>query len=162
MNHDRICCAVDFSRPSALALAEATELARRLMAELVIVHVHPRAPRVAADLLGPAQGSLEEEARYVEAELARCRTSAEAGTTTAVKTVTLVGDPADELVRYAKEEGVDLLVLGTHGRTGVSRAVLGSVAEKVVRHASCPVLVVRPTPRAEERDTQREAEQYTA
>lgn len=162
MNHKKICCAVDFSRPSALALAEATELARLLRAELVIVHVHPRAPLVATDLLGPAEGKLEEEARYVEGELARCRTSAEAGTTTAVRTVTLVGDPAEELVRFAKAEAVDLVVLGTHGRTGVSRAVLGSVAEKVVRHAECPVLVVRPTPGAEERDTRREIAQYTA
>jgi hypothetical protein len=50
--------------------------------------------------------------------------------------------PARELVRYAKEHAIDLIVLGTHGRTGVTRALLGSVAERVVRTAECPVLTV--------------------
>lgn len=52
------------------------------------------------------------------------------------------GDPAEEIVRYAAEHGIDLVVLGTHGRTGVSRVLLGSVAERVLRTAPCPVLVV--------------------
>lgn len=52
------------------------------------------------------------------------------------------GDPAEEIVRYADAHDIDLIVLGTHGRTGLSRALLGSVAERVIRTASCPVLAV--------------------
>ena len=57
--------------------------------------------------------------------------------------VLLEGDPAGEIVRYGRDVGIDLIVMGTHGRTGVERLVLGSVAEKVLRDASCSVLVVK-------------------
>ena len=59
-----------------------------------------------------------------------------------------VGSPAETIVRIAEEQGADLIVMGTHGRTGLPHALLGSVAEKVVRLAPCPVLTVRHTPRA--------------
>jgi nucleotide-binding universal stress UspA family protein len=55
----------------------------------------------------------------------------------------LVGDPAKEIVRLAREEDADLIVIGTHGRTGIARALLGSVAEVVVRRAPCPVLAYK-------------------
>ena len=55
----------------------------------------------------------------------------------------VTGDPADAIVRVAQEIPADLIIMGTHGRTGLSHILLGSVAEKVVRHASCPVLTVR-------------------
>jgi nucleotide-binding universal stress UspA family protein len=61
----------------------------------------------------------------------------------AVNHVFLDGDPATEIVRYAGDAGIDLIVMGTHGRTGVERLVLGSVAEKVLRDAPCSVLVVK-------------------
>jgi nucleotide-binding universal stress UspA family protein len=61
----------------------------------------------------------------------------------AVRHVLLQGDPAEEIVRYGRDTGMDLIVMGTHGRTGVERLVLGSVAEKVLRDASCSVLVVK-------------------
>jgi nucleotide-binding universal stress UspA family protein len=54
------------------------------------------------------------------------------------------GAPYDEIVRYAAENQIDLIVLGTHGRSGIPHILLGSVAEKVVRRAGCPVLTVRP------------------
>jgi nucleotide-binding universal stress UspA family protein len=59
----------------------------------------------------------------------------------------LLGDPAEEIVRYAHEHEVDLIVMGTHGREGVMRMVIGSVAETVVRRAPCPVLTVHPPER---------------
>jgi nucleotide-binding universal stress UspA family protein len=66
------------------------------------------------------------------------------GVTTAVR----FGDPAHAIAEYARGHGIELIVMGTHGRTGVSRALLGSVAERVVRKAPCPVLTVR-TPERE-------------
>ncbi len=60
-----------------------------------------------------------------------------------VHSTVLGGNPASEIVGYVRERGFDLLVLATHGRTGLARFVLGSVAERVVREATCPVLVVR-------------------
>ncbi len=57
--------------------------------------------------------------------------------------VFLEGDPATQIVRYSREAGVNLVVMGTHGRTGVERQLMGSVAEKVMRDASCSVLVVK-------------------
>jgi nucleotide-binding universal stress UspA family protein len=53
------------------------------------------------------------------------------------------GEPAKEILRLARDEDVELIVMGTHGRTGVMRALLGSVAEEVLRHATCPVLTVK-------------------
>ena len=59
------------------------------------------------------------------------------------QTQVAIGDPADAIVRVAQELGVDLIVMATHGHTGLRHVLLGSVAEKVVRHAPCPVLTVR-------------------
>lgn len=67
----------------------------------------------------------------------------ETGFTGDVVTRTVVGTPARSIVAYAEEEDVDHVVMGSHGRSGVSRVLLGSVAESVVRRAPCPVLVVR-------------------
>ncbi len=60
-----------------------------------------------------------------------------------VRHVLLEGDPAEEIVRYGRDTGMDLIVMGTHGRTGLERLLLGSVAEKVLRDAACSVLVVK-------------------
>jgi nucleotide-binding universal stress UspA family protein len=60
-----------------------------------------------------------------------------------VRHVLLSGDPAEEIVRYGRDTGMDLIVMGTHGRTGLERLLLGSVAERVLRDASCSVLVVK-------------------
>jgi nucleotide-binding universal stress UspA family protein len=71
---------------------------------------------------------------------------AEVGPEVPVSLTATGGDPADQILRYAGLHPIDLIVVGTHGRTGVGRALLGSVAERVVRGARCPVLVV-PAPR---------------
>src|SRR6185295_2000055 len=67
---------------------------------------------------------------------------AELGTVVPIVVASQRGDAADEIVRYARDHGIQLIVLGTHGRTGVTRVLLGSVAERVLRTAPCPVLVV--------------------
>ena len=154
----RICCALDFSDTSRLAMARAAEMARQCGAQLT--HQPPSQPTV--DLLVPAR-ALEELATVdLARDLAVWRTEAERIATTGVRTALVEGDPAAGILRYARDHGVDLLVLGTHGRTGLRRLVLGSVAERVVRQAPCPVMVVRPKdPGAIEVDRW-EVEQYQA
>jgi nucleotide-binding universal stress UspA family protein len=88
------------------------------------------------------------------------REDAEARAAIPVRARVLAGDPALALAKFAEEEGMDLLVVGTHGRTGLSRLVVGSVAERVLRHAALPVLVARDHLRlARQRDVE-EAAQY--
>jgi nucleotide-binding universal stress UspA family protein len=72
------------------------------------------------------------------------RLTSELGSDVPVVVASHRGDPAEEIVRYARGHNIDLIVLGTHGRTGVSRLILGSVAERVIRTAPCPVLSVPP------------------
>jgi nucleotide-binding universal stress UspA family protein len=79
-----------------------------------------------------------------ETELAKCKTYAKELGAADVATLFLSGTAWDEIVSAAhKDPTIDLIVMGTHGRTGLKHALLGSVAEKTVRHAPCPVLVVR-------------------
>jgi nucleotide-binding universal stress UspA family protein len=75
---------------------------------------------------------------------------AQLGTVVPVLVASHRGDAAEEIVRYAKGHGIHLIVLGTHGRTGVSRIVMGSVAERVIRTAPCPVLTIPPAGIGEE------------
>ena len=70
-----------------------------------------------------------------------------------VEEVIVHGDAAAEIVRVASERGVDLIVVSSHGRTGLGRIIFGSTAEAVVRHASCPVLVVKPPPQEQEEES---------
>jgi nucleotide-binding universal stress UspA family protein len=147
----KICCPVDFSEPSRHALDEAIELARRLGAELTVAHVQvPLAP-AATDVLVSSRGILEAEGVLEARELDAWRVDAQERLNAPVKASVLAGDAAAEIAKLAGDQGMDLVVVGTHGRTGVRRLVLGSVAERVVRLAPCPVLVVR---RREVRDAE--------
>lgn len=142
MEWKKVCCAVDFSEPSRIAMNGAVDLARRFQAELTIVHaVVPPTP-AASDVLvsstGLADIAAEEEADALEA----WRLEAEQRAGARVRASLLSGDPAASIVRYARGERCDLVVIGTHGRSGIRRVVLGSVAERVVRLAECPVLVI--------------------
>ncbi len=156
----RICCAVDFSEPSWIAMEQAAELAGKLRAELTLVHVRPSPTLGSADAVVAAPRLDEAEARRVEETLEVWRADAETRAALPVRARVLAGDPAVEIARFAGDEGFDLAVVGTHGRTGFSRLILGSVAEKVLRRAPLPVLVVRNHRRvARERDAD-EAAQY--
>lgn len=139
----KICCAVDFSEPSRKAMREAAELARRLGAELVIVHSFVPPPVVATDMLVSTRDLGGLVAEELEQTLAAWRSEAAAIAGAPVTSAVLAGEPEKEIVRYARDHPVDLLVLATHGRSGLKRLVLGSVADAVTRRAPCPVLVVR-------------------
>jgi nucleotide-binding universal stress UspA family protein len=145
----KILVAVDGSTASAKGLREALRLAKAEGARLFILHVVDEYPAFAAldGMMAGAPGAdlvpaLREGGKRV---LARAKTTAEkAGVPAkAVLREMLSGPAAYPIVREAKKLGADLIVLGTHGRRGVRRLVLGSDAEQVVRTASVPVLLVR-------------------
>lgn len=144
---ERVLYATDFSKGSEHALETAVSFARHYEAELLMVHV------VTVWDYDPANPEWRfppipsEHVDEIEAQ-GKQRLD-EAGTTVAdgglkVRTMLVRGfDPGLEIARTADEEAADVIVMSTHGRTGVSHLVIGSTAEKVVRHANCPVLTVK-------------------
>jgi universal stress protein A len=143
-----ICCATDFSEASRLAMLKAAEIAGRLGADLELVHVHTPPPAAGTDMLAAAADLGERAVVELEKTMAVWRDEAERIVRRAVRSSVVLGDAPNELVRLARDRPFDLVVVGTHGRRGLRRLVLGSVAERVVREAPCAVLVVR---RAEDR-----------
>jgi len=140
----RVLVAVDFSEDSRYALACAAELAAKFDASLTLVHVvEPHFGPRTADLAGVTGGG-SEATEFAEAKLELNDLGAQMlGPCRVVETVVRAGLAFFEITEAAKALGADLIVLGTHGYTGLKRALLGSTAEKVVRHAPCPVLVAR-------------------
>jgi nucleotide-binding universal stress UspA family protein len=136
----RILVATDLSPESDEALTEAIALAREAGAALEILYVLEL--EVEQYPLGFAfSGDHAGLMTYVERELARrAALAAEVGVSCSVKA--LEGNPTTDIVDYAEEVDADLIVVGTHGRKGLVHALLGSVAEKVVQRASCPVLTI--------------------
>jgi nucleotide-binding universal stress UspA family protein len=133
---------VDFSDASRTALEHAAELARRFHAQLLLVHVWKGPPGAENTGVTPSALTNEEEAELA-GKLEDWEREAERIAGREVRTLLTSGSPASEVTRIATEERADLLVAGTHGRTGFERAVLGSVAEDIVRHSPCAVLVVK-------------------
>jgi nucleotide-binding universal stress UspA family protein len=137
----------DFSECADAALGYAADFARQSGARLLCLHVvEPTVPAVGygpvAEPLPPADmgGQLEESAA---GELPRLAAREECAGLE-VEEVLARGEAAAEIVRVARERGADLIVISSHGRTGLGRMLFGSTAESVVRHAHCPVLVVKP------------------
>jgi nucleotide-binding universal stress UspA family protein len=87
-----------------------------------------------------SQGDEEADRRYWREQLEQIRP---VDPRISVRHVLATGDPATEIVNYARDAGMDLIVMGTHGRTGLDRLLMGSVAEKVLRESACSVLVVK-------------------
>ncbi len=135
---NKICCAVDFSEPSRFAMLEAADLAKRFGANLALVHVYEAPPTISS-----VPEVLEQAKREMDRKMESWRAEAERLAGRPVQAEVVAGEAAAEIVRFAKERFMELVVLATHGRTGVKHLVLGSVAEKVVRQADCEVLVVR-------------------
>ena len=132
----RILVATDFSDDSGTALAWGEELARRFEAEIVLLHVEEPLDRT------PGYALDGERHRVAEDELSRLVDRlAERGFR--ARGLLRNGSPFEQIVQTANTEPADMIVLGTHGRTGLSHLLMGSVAERVVRSAHCPVLTVR-------------------
>lgn len=148
----KILCPTDFSEPSLLAISAATELAGLTGAEILLVHVVSPLPA------SPHPGALSafDTAAYLKEMLTHGRASMERLVKERIpgkvpsRSMILTGNPSGEIARVAEDEGVDLVVIATHGLTGWRRFVFGSVAERVVRTASCPVLTVPAPEKSEE------------
>lgn len=139
---DRVLVATDFSEVSEKALHHAIAIARRYGAKFYLAHIVSSS---GFNLVGPesivqATDLALNDARQLEAKLTK--SGALAGLSHEV--VVTSGNVWEELKLIASTERVDLIVIGTHGRTGLSKIVMGSVAETIFRHASCPVLTVGP------------------
>jgi len=141
----RILLPTDFSEYSAAARQYACAFADQFRAELHVIHViQDLAPLVPEPgvIVPPPADYLRELELNAQTMLERVIEPAWAAGKTIVRAVRQ-GPPFLEIVRYAKETNIDLIVIGTHGRTGLAHVFMGSVAEKVVRKAPCPVLSVR-------------------
>ncbi len=139
----KILVPIDFSKVSKEALAYAAFLAGQFGAEIILLHVTEKAP--IDYLLGPGLMNhlVVPMMKQAEANLARVAGNLSKVHGTRLSAVVRQGRPFEEIYRAARTLGADLIVLTTHGYTGLKHVVLGSTAERVVRHADCPVLVVR-------------------
>ena len=135
---------IDFSDFSGKALEVATDMASRLGATLLLVHILPAIPDLPKGVSIFKEGSydrgLHESASKQLSELATTLANTNVKARTEVGTANDVGM---ELVRIAEHDNVDMIVIATHGMTGWRRIAFGSVAQKVVEQAACPVLVLR-------------------
>lgn len=132
----------DFSQPARIAQNYATALAEKFGAELHVLHVVPEIVLPATDSY--TVWTLPEGGMKAQVEAAEKQLQVEFGSNEAVRRSVAVGFPVEEMMKYAEDHAIDLMVVGTHGHTGLSHLLLGSVAEKLVRLAKCPVLTVHP------------------
>jgi universal stress protein A len=144
MDIRHILAPTDFSDYSKKALSDAFELAQIFGAKLSLLHVLEPSPYLGEFTL-PTMGEdlLSDLERQARAALARVLPEAQNVQIEVTRSV-VMGSPSLKIVETAEAEHVDLIVMATHGRTGLSHLLIGSVAERVVRTAPCPVLTIRP------------------
>ncbi len=135
----KILCPTDFSETSRNALRYAKEFAMAMNAKLILLHVVEPIAATAETVPFISEAELEKTAREELDTLIRkdCPPSM------AVSTLIKVGLSSDVILSAIKSEDIDLVVMGSHGRTGLTRLLLGSVTEAVMRRASCPMLIVK-------------------
>jgi universal stress protein A len=134
---ERILCAVDFSDTSEAALAYAANLAETLAGELVLLHAFDKpATTDARGVNRPADPTLRVKLETMQIPSRQVH----------LKHVLHAGPPGEVICWVAQDQTCDLIVMGTHGRTGLSHLLFGSTAEYVLRHARCPVLTIRKRP----------------
>jgi nucleotide-binding universal stress UspA family protein len=141
---DKILTAIDFSENSDYAFDYALTLAKQFKAELTIMHVINEpidlrgfyVPHISFEELEKdiAEGATKMMEKFCQTKL---------GDFTNYKTAIVSGIPYEEIIKKAEETSASLIVLGTHGRTGLDHLIFGSTAERVVRSAACPVLTIR-------------------
>jgi nucleotide-binding universal stress UspA family protein len=144
----RILWPTDFSDEARRALPLVNGLARQFAARVDVLHVLPPAPAMAS-MVGHAAPAMTEYMKSMDAHARETvNTMVEKDIESGIPVVSSVklGSAAHEIASYATENDIDLIILATNGETGLARMLIGSVAEKVVRLAPCPVLTVPPGP----------------
>ena len=138
---ERILVPTDFSETSERALGYAKAIARQENSQLLLVHVNPP-----VNLVTPPEAAWIDEGEIQSAQEERLEQSGAALRSEGfrARTISLTGPLYDELLSAVRQNEVDLIVLGTHGRKGYDRLLLGSDAEAILRQADCPVLLVGP------------------
>lgn len=143
---NKILVAVDFSECSAHALKQALQVRAAFNAQLHVLHAYDIPaflPPQFTMMVGQLEGTLADHAEsYAQEELKRFLAEHLASDAPVSSSVVL-GPAGSTIVEQAKDGHYDLIVMGTHGRTGLSRVMLGSTADKVIQRAPCPVLAVR-------------------
>jgi len=135
---------IDFSEPSLDALNAAIDIASKYHAEVLLEYAVPMLPKLPSRISILDEGEYEQELiKNAEQRLAELAKKVTEKGLSARTSVGLANDAAMEIIRTAEHENVDLIVIATHGMTGWRRLAFGSVTEKVVRTANCPVLVLR-------------------
>ncbi|MDD3847123.1 MAG: universal stress protein [Syntrophorhabdaceae bacterium] len=140
----KILCPVDFSKYTKDVVAYAIDIAKKYGAELHLLHVIPNLTYftpyesfLTPENLVAVEKNIQDE---VDKEFAGVLSHAHGD----IRKVVRTGVAFVEIIDYAKTEGVDLIVMGTHGRGGIEHILIGNVAEKVVRKSPCPVMTIRP------------------
>ena len=144
----KILAPTDFSDDSIYALSYAVEMAQKFSAEVIVLHVDQALAPVMISELNPgfdmgAMNRIAEEQRLLAMRELDQTTARLRGQGIKTRALLRVGAPFLEIINSAQSEGADLIVMGTHGRSGLSHVLMGSVAERVVRKAHCAVLTVR-------------------
>jgi nucleotide-binding universal stress UspA family protein len=142
----KILCPTDFSNPSFEAMNVATELALHFSSDLIVIHVVTPIPVIVTDYTSSAAFNVQEYQELMEASSMKTleeQIEKRIPKGVSVRSMLSLGDPANQIVHTAEDEKVDLIVISTRGQTGLKRLVFGSVAEKVVRLATRPVLSIR-------------------
>jgi nucleotide-binding universal stress UspA family protein len=139
----KILCPIDFSAPSREALRSAADLARQFDASLSLLHVYQVPALTLPDGVVFSAEVAAEAYEQIDKHLAEWQREATALGAPHVDTATVEGTAWRAIVDRARSHQHDLIVIGTRGRTGLAHVLVGSVAERVVQHAPCPVLALR-------------------
>lgn len=145
--YQRVVVPLDGSRWSESAIPRAAELARVHDAELILLHVYqPKGGNYAGQWALAGQQQIADQAyEQMQEQLIALRNSLRQEGVRAREVILRGGDPAQAICDYVEtEEGISLVVMTTHGRTGLARWLMGSVAQEVIKHARCPVMLVQP------------------
>ena len=137
----RILVPTDYSKPSFAAFKPAVEIAKKFKSQLYLLHVVEDVPDYAFQI-GVSQEEMGEH--FIEHAAIEMRKAAKVLNLKNAELIVRAGNVQEEILSVVKERNIELIVMGTHGRTGIVHAVVGSIAEKIVRYAPCQVLTVKP------------------
>ena len=143
----KILCPTDFSEPSLCGLKMANEMAMQFDSQIIMINVHKPIPHLPTPRIEASETTYDvstyEKHVIEDAKENLARVSKEMlGEGVVPRLIVRVGAPAEEILAVAAEEDVDAIIIASHGRTGLAKIVFGSVAQRVVRRAKCPVLTI--------------------